>query len=299
MKEFDLKNYLKEKTAAIDSALKEFLPMEDGPSALLFRAMHYSLMAGGKRVRPILLLAAAEAVGDDAMDLMPFACAIEYIHTYSLIHDDLPAMDDDDLRRGRPTCHKMFGDAVAILAGDGLLTYAFELMTNQTLVSHIPPELVIKAIFIISKAAGVSGMVGGQAADILFEGKSIDFDTLSFIHTHKTGALLQASIEVGGLLGKGTETELLHLKRYGKALGLAFQIKDDILDVEGDSAVMGKPAGSDIRKNKPTYPAMFGIDEAKKKTHILLDEALSALAHFDKRAEPLRAIVHYVVERDR
>lgn len=299
MKEFDLKGYLKEKIATIDSTLKEFLPMEDGPSALLFKAMRYSLMAGGKRVRPILLLAGAEAVGSDSMGFMPFACAIECIHTYSLIHDDLPAMDDDDLRRGRPTCHKVFGEAIAILAGDGLLTCAFELMTNQALVGHIPPEFVIKAISIISRAAGASGMVGGQTADILLEGKDINLGTLSFIHTHKTGALLQASVEVGGLLGKGTEAEVEHLKRYGAALGLAFQVIDDILDVEGDSAIMGKPAGSDARKNKATYPALFGIDEAKKKAHILLDEALSALVPFDERAEPLRAIVRYVVERNR
>lgn len=299
MNGFDLHSYLKEKSGVLDLALHAFLSMEDSPAAPLFKAMHYSLMAGGKRVRPILMLAGVEAVGGDPSDFMPFACAIECIHTYSLIHDDLPAMDDDDLRRGRPTCHKVFGEALAILAGDGLLTRAFELMTDHTLIGNIPPKSVIKAISIISKAAGASGMVGGQTADILLEGKDIDPDTLFFIHSHKTGALIQASVEAGGLLGGGTETEVRRLREYGAALGLAFQIIDDILDVEGDRAIMGKPAGSDAKKKKATYPAVIGIEEAKKKASILIDDAISSLLGFDERADPLRAIASYVVERDR
>jgi geranylgeranyl diphosphate synthase type II len=299
LKEFDLRSYLQEKCDLLDLALHEFSSMEDGPSTPLFEAMRYSLMAGGKRVRPILMLAGVEAVGGDPSGFMPFACAIEFIHTYSLIHDDLPAMDDDDLRRGRPTCHKVFGEAVAILAGDGLLTRAFELMTDHSLVGNISPKAVIKAISIISRAAGSSGMVGGQTADIIFEGKDVDPDTLFFIHSHKTGALIQASVEAGGLLGGGDAVEVERLRAYGAALGLAFQIIDDILDVEGDRAVMGKSAGSDAKKKKATYPSLIGIGEAKKKASILIDEAISALLCFDERADPLRAIARYVVERDR
>ena len=298
MKDFDLKDYTKKQRAIVDSALEKWLPREDGPSGPVFNAMRYSVMAGGKRVRPIILLAGAEAVGTDAASLLPFACAIECIHTYSLIHDDLPAMDDDDLRRGRPTCHKAFGEAVAILAGDGLLTYAFELMTNQALVGHIPQTLVVKAISIISRAAGIFGMVGGQTADILMEGKDIDSKTLDFIHRCKTGALIQTSVEVGGLLGGGTGEEIRHLKKYGMALGLIFQIIDDILDVEGDKALIGKPVGSDARKKKATYPALFGVDGARESANFLLNEALSSLTLFDEKAEPLRAMAYYVMERD-
>lgn len=299
MKIFDLKDYLKRQRIMIDSALEKWLPMENGPSKPVFDAMQYSLMAGGKRVRPIIFLAGAEAVGTDAAGLLPFACAIECIHTYSLIHDDLPAMDNDDLRRGRPTCHKVFGEALAILAGDGLLTYAFELMTSQAFLGHIPSESVLRAASIISRAAGVSGMVGGQAADILMEGRDIDSKTLDFIHRHKTGALIQASVETGGFLGKGTQEEIRQLKRYGMALGLIFQITDDILDVEGDKALMGKPVRSDAKKKKATYPALFGVDEARHSANFLLDNAMSYLETFDERAEPLRAIARYVVERDR
>ncbi|MDA8162953.1 MAG: polyprenyl synthetase family protein [Desulfobacteraceae bacterium] len=299
MKTFDLKSYLKKQRAIIDAALKKWLPMEDGPSKPVFDAMQYSLMAGGKRVRPIIFLAGAEAVGADMAGLLPFACAIECIHTYSLIHDDLPAMDNDDLRRGRPTCHKVFGEAVAILAGDGLLTYAFELMTNQALIGHISSESVLRAVSIISKAAGVFGMVGGQTADILMEGRDIDSKTLDFIHRHKTGALIQASVETGGFLGKGTQEEIRQLKRYGMALGLIFQIIDDILDVEGDKTLMGKPIGSDAKKKKATYPALFGVDEARHSVVFLLNNALSCLEAFDEKAEPLRAMAQYVVERDR
>ncbi|MGC8736672.1 MAG: polyprenyl synthetase family protein [Dissulfurimicrobium sp.] len=294
-----LETYLKKQISKIDSALERLLPIETGLSGPVFEAMRYSLMAGGKRLRPILLLAGAEAVGGNAADFIPFACAIECIHTYSLIHDDLPSMDDDDLRRGRPTCHKVFGEAVAILAGDGLLTFAFELMSNKDLIGHIPPERANRAIFIIAKAAGPFGMVGGQTADILLEGRDADPGMLSFIHSHKTGAMIQASVEAGGILGEGTREEVEWLSRYGAALGLAFQIVDDILDIEGERAIIGKPVGSDAKKKKITYPAVFGMAEAKRKAVILLDEALSAIAHFDEKAEPLRALARYVVERDR
>jgi len=299
VKTSDLSTYLKRQQDLINSALNKWLPKPHGPSGSVVDAMRYSLMSGGKRVRPILLLAGAQAVRGDQKALLPAACALECIHTYSLIHDDLPAMDDDDLRRGRPTCHKVYGEAVAILAGDGLLTYAFELICKPELTQNISPHLLGKANFLLARAAGISGMVGGQTADILMEGRPVDAETLSFIHSHKTGALIGASVEIGGLLGKGNDEELYHLKKYGESLGLAFQIKDDLLDVEGDQEILGKPVGSDDRNQKATYPALFGLKKKKKKAQELLKQALSELKIFDESAEPLRAIARYVVERDR
>ncbi len=261
--------------------------------------MRYSLSAGGKRVRPILMMAACEAVGGDFKSILPAACAMECVHTYSLIHDDLPAMDNDDLRRGKPTCHKVFGEAVAILAGDGLLTYAFELMTHPDLLSRVDSATVNQAVSIFARAAGVHGMVGGQTADVLFEGRPIDADILSYIHRHKTGALIRASVEMGALLGNGDSGEVERLSRYGTALGLAFQVIDDLLDVVGDEDKIGKPVGSDERNMKATYPALFGLEETRKRALELKDEALGNLAEFGPEAEPLRAIAIYVVERDR
>jgi len=299
VKTFDLSTYLKKQQDLINSALDKWLPKPYGPSGPVFDAMRYSMMSGGKRVRPILLLAGAQAVGSDQKAFLPAACALECIHTYSLIHDDLPAMDDDDLRRGRPTCHKVYGEAVAILAGDGLLTYAFELICKPELTQNISPSLLGKAIFFLAKAAGVSGMVGGQTADILMEGRPVDVETLSFIHSHKTGALIGASAEIGALLGEGDDEELNHLKKYGESLGLAFQIKDDLLDVEGNQELLGKPVGSDGRNQKATYPVLFGLKETRRRAQELLNQALSELELFDDSAEPLRAIARYVVERDR
>jgi geranylgeranyl diphosphate synthase type II len=299
VKTFDLSTYLKRQQDLINSALDKWLPKPHGPSGPVVEAMRYSLMSGGKRVRPILLLAGAQAVGGDQKALLPAACALECIHTYSLIHDDLPAMDNDDLRRGRPTCHKVYGEAIAILAGDGLLTYAFELICKPEMAQNISFHLLSKGIFLLARAAGVSGMVGGQAADILMEGRPVDTETLSFIHSHKTGALIGASVEIGALLGKGNDEELNHLKKYGESLGLAFQIKDDLLDVEGDQEILGKPVGSDDRNLKATYPALFGLNETKRKARELLEQGLSELESFDESAEPLRAVARYVVERDR
>jgi geranylgeranyl diphosphate synthase type II len=299
VKTFELSTYLKKQQDLINSALDKWLPKPRGPSGPVIEAMRYSLMSGGKRVRPILLLAGAQAVGSDQKALLPAACALECIHTYSLIHDDLPAMDNDDLRRGRPTCHKVYDEAIAILAGDGLLTYAFELICKPELAQNISSHLLSKAIFLLARAAGVSGMVGGQTADILMEGRPVDAETLSFIHSHKTGALIVASVEIGALLGKGDDDELNHLKKYGESLGLAFQIKDDLLDIEGDQEILGKPVGSDDRNQKATYPALFGLKETKRKARELLEQGLSELESFDESAEPLRAIARYVVERDR
>jgi geranylgeranyl diphosphate synthase type II len=299
VKTFDLSTYLKKQQDLINSALDKWLPKPHGPSGPVFEAMRYSIMSGGKRVRPILLLAGAQAVDTDQKALLPAACALECIHTYSLIHDDLPAMDDDDLRRGRPTCHKVYGEAVAILAGDGLLTYAFELFCKPELTQNLSPHLLGKAVFLLAKAAGVFGMVGGQTADILMEGRPVDAKALSFIHSHKTGALIGASVKIGALLGEGNDEELNHLKRYGESLGLAFQIKDDLLDVEGDQDLLGKPVGSDDRNQKATYPVLFGLKETKRRAQELLNQALSELELFEDSAEPLRAIARYVVERDR
>lgn len=299
MKIFDLSIYLKKQQEEINSALDRWLPLPNGPSGPVVEAMRYSLMSGGKRIRPILLMAGAGAAGGDQKALLPVACAIECIHTYSLIHDDLPAMDDDDLRRGRPTCHKVYGEAIAILAGDGLLTYAFELMCNPKLTQNMSPALLGEAIFLLAKAAGICGMVGGQTADILMQGRPVDAETLSFIHRHKTGSLIRTSLEIGGLLGKANDKELYHLKRYGESLGLAFQIKDDLLDVEGDQEILGKPVGSDNRNLKATYPALFGLKETRRRAQELLEEALSELELFDDGAEPLRSIAKYIIKRDR
>ncbi len=283
----------------IDQALEHVLPLPEGPSDKVVEAMRYSLAAGGKRVRPILLMAACEAVGGSTSSVMPAACALECVHTYSLIHDDLPAMDNDDLRRGKPTCHKVFGEAVAILAGDGLLTFAFELLAHPDMKNALDPSTLLDVVYVFADAAGINGMVGGQTADIIFEGKTIDAQTLSFIHSKKTGALIRASVEMGAMLGNGRQEQVKNLKKYGTALGLAFQVVDDILDVVGDEQKIGKPVGSDEKNQKATYPALFGLEQARKKAVQLKDEALAALADFGPEAEPLRAIAAYVVERDR
>jgi geranylgeranyl diphosphate synthase type II len=259
--------------------------------------MRYSLFAGGKRLRPILCIAASEAVGGEAAQAMPVACALELIHTYSLIHDDLPAMDDDDLRRGRPSNHKVFGDAVAILAGDGLLTYAFQLMASAERAERIESGLMLQVIGRIAVAAGYEGMVGGQAVDIQSEGKRVELSTVEFIHTHKTADLIAASLAAGALLGGGDKVQVAALTTYGQKIGLAFQISDDVLDIEGDTASLGKPSGSDLQKGKVTYPAVVGMETSKDRQRELVDSAVSSLKEFDKRADPLRLIARYIIER--
>lgn len=260
-------------------------------------AMRYSLFAGGKRVRPILAIAAAEALGARTQGLLPIASALELIHTYSLIHDDLPAMDDDDLRRGRPTCHKVYGEAVAILAGDGLLTMAFEVLSDPRNLKAVAPKTMLKIIREIAVAAGVAGMVGGQVVDIESEGKEIDFPMLEYIHTHKTGALIRASVRVGALYAKANERRLKALTRYGELIGLAFQIADDILDITGKEEELGKDVGSDIEKGKKTYPAFLGVGESRKRAEEVVDKALSMLSFFDRKADPLRGIGRYIINR--
>jgi geranylgeranyl diphosphate synthase type II len=293
----DLKAYLEERRALVEMGLRRFIPVETTVPSDLHQAMHYSLFAGGKRLRPTLTIAAAEAVGGRAEAVLPVACAFECIHTYSLVHDDLPAMDDDDLRRGRPTCHKVFGPAMAILAGDALLTEAFALVTNPAFVGHLDPTLLRAVIHEIALAAGSQGMVGGQAVDILSEGKAIESSLLQYIHTQKTGALILCALRAGAHLGGATAGELDAITRYGKAVGLAFQIADDILDIEGEEAMRGKRIGGDATRGKATYPALVGLDEAKREARRLLEEALDALAPLDHLADPLREIARFIVSR--
>jgi geranylgeranyl diphosphate synthase type II len=294
---FDLKAYLAEKRATVDAALEPCLPEPEGPAAQLIRAMKYSLFAGGKRLRPILCIAGAAAVGGDEEDVLPVACALELIHTYSLIHDDLPAMDDDDLRRGKPTCHKVFGEALAILAGDALLTHAFRLMSSPEINGRVPPEALLRVARLISGAAGHDGMVGGQAVDVESEGNVVGFTVLEYIHSHKTAALITASVVSGAVVGGGDESRIQALTGYGERIGMAFQISDDILDVEGDSAAMGKHTGGDEERGKITYPSLVGLARAKEIQSELIQGAIGALSLFDERAKPLRRIAGYIIER--
>ncbi|HBG06825.1 MAG: polyprenyl synthetase [Geobacteraceae bacterium GWC2_58_44] len=293
----DLKDYLKQRCQLVDKALDRLLPDAGELPAALHGSMRYSIFAGGKRVRPVLLLAACEAVGGDPERALPAACAMEMIHTYSLIHDDLPAMDDDDFRRGNATNHKVYGEATAILAGDALLTEAFILLSRAEVGGD--PAARLRVIHEIAHAAGSRGMVGGQMVDMESEGKGeIDLALLSYIHTHKTGALIRASVRAGAILGGAGERELAALTRYGDTTGLAFQIADDILDVEGTTEQLGKDAGSDQARGKATYPALVGLEASKQRAQELVQMALDALAPFDERADPLRAIASYIVKRN-
>ena len=290
------RNYLKERQAQVEELMETLVPVKAGdPLAEMMKAMRYSLFAGGKRLRPILLLAAADAVGMDGRRFLQSACALEMIHTYSLIHDDLPAMDDDDYRRGMPTNHKVFGEGMAILAGDGLLTLAFETLLSQP---DVPAETLNRVTREIALAAGPSGMVGGQAIDLLSEGKSPDQETMTLMHRLKTGALFRASIRSGGILAGATEAELSDLTRFAESFGLAFQITDDILDVTGSEAVLGKPIGSDERNHKATYVTVYSLTAAQKMAQEAVQESLTALAGFGDKAWVLRSLSEYLLTRD-
>jgi geranylgeranyl diphosphate synthase type II len=294
----DIKSYLKERCRVVDGALERYLPREDDLPFNLHRAMRYSVFAGGKRVRPILMLAACEAVGGTVDQALPAACALEMIHTYSLIHDDLPAMDDDDFRRGNPTNHKVFGEATAILAGDALLTEAFILLSDDGASAGVAPVARLQVIREIAVCAGSRGMVGGQVVDMESEGhRDIDFATVQYIHTHKTGALIKASVRSGALLGGASPGQLDAVTRYGEAIGLAFQIADDILDIEGTTEEIGKDAGSDEARGKATYPAVIGLAESKRLAAELVDRAFEALSPLGAPAEPLRQIALYIIKR--
>ena len=294
---FDLKLYLAERKREVEAALETALPAPAGLQRSVIEAARYSLFAGGKRLRPILCLTAAEVVGGSSHCLMPAACALEMIHTYSLIHDDLPAMDNDDYRRGQLTSHKVYGEAIAILAGDALLTEAFELMARTRDIPGQSPERVLEAIRILVKAAGYRGMIGGQVIDLECENVETDMATVEYMHIHKTGALLSASLEIGALLGGGAPEQTRCLKRYGHHFGLAFQITDDLLDIEGDAREMGKQPGSDVARNKKTYPALLGLARSKESAREHVEQALHQLASFGGAAEPLRALARYLLVR--
>jgi geranylgeranyl diphosphate synthase type II len=293
---FDLAAYLAERRRLVDEALDRALPAEDASPPSVHRAMRYSVLAGGKRLRPILVIAGAEAVGAGADLVMPTACALELIHTYSLIHDDLPAMDDDDYRRGRPTNHKVFGEAIAILAGDALLTLAFRLIAeNAARVAE--PRVVCDVVADVAAAAGTEGMVGGQVIDIESEGKAVSADVVDEIHRRKTAALIRAALRAGAMLAGAKPDTLAAITLAGEKLGLAFQIVDDILDVEGNLEQLGKTAGSDERKRKATYPAVHGIEASRRRARMLIDDVKAALAPLGPAAEPIAALADFVFER--
>ncbi len=294
---FDLAQYLSEGKKFVEDSIQEFLPRKNSYPESIHSAMDYSVMAGGKRLRPILVIAAAEAVGGDRQTVLPFAVAAELIHTYTLIHDDLPALDDDDLRRGKPTNHKVYGEAIAILAGDALLTQAFILMTNIAMQDGISASNAMQATHDMAQALGSGGMIGGQVVDLESEGKPVSPEDLEYIHIYKTGHLIRACIRAGAKLSGATETQFSALSRYGAHIGLAFQIIDDILDITADQEKLGKDVGSDIGKDKATYPALYGLTESKKKAEELIEESIACLEPFDDRADPLREIARFFVQR--
>ena len=292
----NLNLYLKEKRRSVDDFLKKYIAskkkLKDCPEQLR-EAMGYSLMAGGKRVRPILAIAGYEAVGGGSDNILPVAASIELIHTYSLIHDDLPAMDNDDFRRNKPTAHKVFGEAAAVLAGDALLTDAFHMISG----AGVNPAKLICVIHELTGACGPEGMVGGQTADIMLEGKKAKKKDIMYIHTHKTGALIRASVRIGAIMADAPPDKLASLTEYAEKTGLAFQIIDDILDITGTKAELGKSTGSDDAKGKNTYPSTFGLKKSEKIAEQLINESLEALRGFGNKADPLREIARYILSR--
>ncbi len=294
----DLAAYLQERRRWVEEALEGYLPTNEAGGEVL-AAMRYSLFAGGKRLRPILCLAGAEAVAGDPGRAMYCACALEMIHSYSLVHDDLPAMDDDDFRRGVPTSHKVFGEGMAVLAGDGLLSQAALLLCRPGPHSDLPPERVLAAAAAVLAAAGYQGMVGGQAADLLAEGQTPDLARVQFVHSHKTGALIAAAAHSGAILGGGDPEQVETLLRYGRRIGLAFQIADDLLNLEGKAEELGKAVGSDRIRGKMTYPAVVGPSAARQAGEKLVAEATALVAPLGPAAEPLAQLAGYIMQRTR
>ncbi|MGA9771884.1 MAG: polyprenyl synthetase family protein [Blastocatellia bacterium] len=289
-------NYLARRAEEVNEWLDLYVPTVTSPPEQLHRAMRYSLLAGGKRLRPVLVLAAGEALSAATEDLKRAACAIEMIHTYSLIHDDLPAMDNDDLRRGHPTCHKAFGEAVAILAGDALLTLAFRLLASDSPPRN--PERQVRVIYEFAAAAGSTfGMIGGQMADIENEGRPVDSRTLEQIHLSKTGALISAAVAVGGIIAGAEDETVERLRAYGRCIGLAFQIADDILDVTSTSEQLGKTPGKDQAANKATYPAIHGLDASKARAIELVDEAVELATGLGVDAPVLEDLARFIIAR--
>ena len=292
----NLQRYLARRQQRIDRFLERCIPPANETDPLT-QAMRYSLFPGGKRIRPILAIAATEAVGGTVTPVLPFACALELIHTYSLIHDDLPSMDDDDLRRGQPTSHRVFGEGIAILAGDALLTEAFRIMAEAVAKPAVSQRRALQVLTEIANAAGARGMVAGQADDLGAEDRTIDLPTVEWIHIRKTGALIRAAVRAGALLGRARIEQLQRLTRYAECLGLAFQIADDILDAEGTADLTGKNTGRDQARHKATFPAVLGLAAAKERARDLLVNALEELRGFKRVAEPLRQIARSAVER--
>ncbi|MEM1239834.1 MAG: geranylgeranyl diphosphate synthase CrtE [Cyanobacteria bacterium P01_H01_bin.26] len=292
--DFDLKTYLTDKGAAVEAALEQALPVVYPET--IYESMRYSLLAGGKRLRPILCLATCELAGGTMAQAMPTACALEMVHTMSLIHDDLPAMDNDDYRRGQLTNHKVYGDDVAILAGDALLAYAFELIAEGT--ENVPPKAVLEVVRRLGQAVGAAGLVGGQIVDLASEGNpDTSIETLNFIHMHKTAALLEVSVVAGAVLaGAGNET-VERLSRYAQNIGLAFQIVDDVLDITSTQAELGKSIGKDVQAQKATYPSLWGLDESREKAQALIQSAKNELSTFGPLNRPLVAIADYIIAR--
>ena len=293
----NFKDELKNRVNNIELLLSEYMPKEEGFQKNIFEAMNYSLKAGGKRLRPILTLEACKLVGGNEKDAIPFAVAIEMIHTYSLIHDDLPALDNDDLRRGKSTNHKVYGEAMAILAGDGLLNYAYEIMLRES-IGKSDASKYLNAINEIAKSSGVDGMIGGQVVDIESEGKLIDMDKLDFIHMNKTAAIIVGCMRAGAIIGGASEQQLENITRYAKNIGLSFQIVDDILDIVGDEAKLGKNVGSDIENDKSTYPYLIGLDESKKIANNLIEEAKLSIRKVNENREFLNGLADYIVARE-
>jgi geranylgeranyl diphosphate synthase type II len=293
----DIQRYLERQREKVDRFLDQAVPDGRAAPKILYESMRYSLLGGGKRIRPILTLAAAEAVGSQNDNILPFAAALEFIHTYSLVHDDLPAMDNDDFRRGRPTNHKTFGEGMAILAGDALLTMAFELCSNPKLKDSVPQDRQVQIIQELAVGSGHGGMVGGQVLDIQAENQDIDLGSLQTIHNFKTGRLIRASVRIGGIFGGASSSQLDSLTGYSEDIGLAFQIADDVLNMTGTREELGKDAGTDAKRGKKTYPTFYGVEGARELAEQCIRRAINRLDEFDQKADPLRAIADYIISR--
>lgn len=290
----DFYKEFEERIVEVNKYLSSYLEEKECLQGTIYKAMNYSLRAGGKRIRPVLMMACAELMGGTREDVMPFACAVEMIHTYSLIHDDLPCMDNDDLRRGKPTNHKVYGEAVAVLAGDALLNYAFETMLRN---SEVSPNMTLAAMTELSAASGINGMIGGQVIDIESEGKTIDAVTLMTMHLHKTAALIMASAKIGALIGGGTKEDLNAMEEFARYLGIAFQIKDDILDVTGNEVELGKKTGADSALEKSTFVSIYGLEQAQQLLCDYTDKAIETLSPYGEKAEFLKELANFLLSR--
>lgn len=293
----EFKQALKHRANQVELLLKEYMPKEEGYQKTIMEAMNYSLNAGGKRLRPILTMEACNIVGGNVEDAIPFAMAIEMIHTYSLIHDDLPALDNDDLRRGKDTNHIVFGEDMAILAGDALLNYAFEVMLSNS-IDKENPNKYLKAINEIAKTSGIYGMIGGQVVDIQSENKKISKEKLDYIHNNKTAAIIVGCMRAGAIIGNATESQLESITKYAKNIGLSFQIVDDILDIIGDESKLGKKVGSDLDNHKSTYPSLIGLDESKTIAYELIQEAKNSINMIGNDAYFLNGLADYIIDRE-